>query len=130
MMAPGSSEHGVAARNSIARTMQRIEMLVDFETEALNTRAAIDLKESNDKKSQALLELGLAARSLEGAPPDPELADRMRALRAKLQKNQIVLRRHLEAVREVASVVSDIIQDKDWDGTYSQHVSSGYGYGK
>lgn len=127
-----SSEHGIAARNSIARTMQRIEMLVDIETEALNTRAAIDLKESNDKKSQALLELGLAARSLEGVPPDPDLADRMRALRAKLQKNQIVLRRHLEAVREVASVVSDIIQDKDWDGTYSQHVSngSGYGYGK
>lgn len=128
MMAQSSSEHGIAARNSIARTMQRIEMLVDIETEALNTRATIDLKESNDKKSQALLELGLAARSLEGVPPDPELADRMRALRAKLQKNQIVLRRHLEAVREVASVVADIIQDKDWDGTYSQHVS--YGAGK
>ncbi len=125
MMAQTNSERGLAARNSIDRTMQRIEVLVDIETEALNTRAVIDLKESNNKKSQALLELGLAVRVLEGVQLDPDLVDRIRALRSKLEVNQAVLRRHLEAVREVAGVVAGIIQDKDWDGTYSAHVTSG-----
>lgn len=133
MMAQGNSERGLHARNTIDRTMQRIEKLVDRETEALRTRTAIDLKESNNSKSQALLELGLAARSLEGIQLDADLVERLRLLRTKLEVNQTMLRRHLEAVREVASVVADTIQDREWDGTYSQHVTSGsgngYGYG-
>lgn len=133
MMAQGNSERGLHARNTIDRTMQRIEKLVDRETEALRTRTAIDLKESNNSKSQALLELGLAARSLEGIQLDADLVERLKLLRTKLEVNQTMLRRHLEAVREVASVVADTIQDREWDGTYSQHVTSGggngYGYG-
>jgi len=127
-MAPGSRDHRFAARMAIDRTMQRIELLVDRETEALRTRATIDLKESNNNKSQALLELGLAARSLEGFDLDPDLAARLRMLRGKLEANQSMLRRHLEAVREIAGVVAETIQDSEWDGTYSQHASSGGGY--
>jgi hypothetical protein len=127
MMARNNSERELAARNSIARTVQRIEHLVDQETEALRTRTAIDLKDSNNKKSQALLELNLATRTIQGAPLDPELVQGLRALRTKLELNQIVLRRHLEAVREVASVVTETIQDRDWDGTYSQQSGSGVG---
>ena len=124
MMAPG----GQAARSSIDRTMQRIELMVDRETEALRSRVAIDLRESNNSKSQALLELSLAARSLEGVALDAELIQRFKALRGKLEVNQAVLRKHLEAVREIASVVSDTIQDREWDGTYSQHNGSGGAY--
>lgn len=124
MIALGTSERGLAAHNSIDRTMQRIEMLVERETEALASRASIDLRESNNSKSQALLELGLAARSLEGVPLDPELVQRLKALRGKLEANRAVLRRHLEAVREIASVVADTIKDREWDGTYSQHAGS------
>lgn len=129
MMAQGNSDRGTAARNTIDRTMQRIEKLVDRETEALRTRSAIDLKESNNSKSQALLELGLAARSLDGIALDADLVQRLKLLRTKLEVNQVMLRRHLEAVREVASVVADTIQDREWDGTYSQHAAAGGGYG-
>ncbi len=86
------------------------------------------MRESNNSKSQALLELSLAARSLEGVPLDAELIQRFKALRGKLEVNQAVLRKHLEAVREIASVVSDTIQDREWDGTYSQHKRSGGAY--
>lgn len=129
MMAQSSRDHRFAARNAIDRTMQRIEVLVDRETEALRTRAAIDLKESNNNKSQALLELGLAARSLEGIELDSDLVSRLRMLRGKLEANQSMLRRHLEAVREIAGVVADTIQDSEWDGTDSQHAGSGGYYG-
>ena len=128
MTAPGTGEHGLAARTSIDRTMQRIEMLVEHETEALRARVQIDLRESNNGKSQALLELGMVARTLEGIPFDAELIKRLKALHGKLENNRAVLRKHLDAVREIAGVVAGTIQDSEWDGTYSQHSGSGGAY--
>lgn len=124
MTVRSTSDRRQAARNSIDRTMQRIEILVDREMEALQSRSAIDLRESNNGKSQALLELGVAARNLEGDQLEPELIERLRLLRGKLEANRVVLHRHLEAVREIATVVADTIQNSEWDGTYSQHVAS------
>jgi hypothetical protein len=128
MKTQGTNERGSAVSSSIDKTMQRVENLLDRETEALLSRQPIDLKESNNGKSRALLELSLAARLLEGIRIDPELARRLKALRGKLEANQAVLRRHLEAVREVANVVAETIQDVEWDGTYSQQVGPGGGY--
>lgn len=125
MMAQGTRQRGLATRSSIDRSMQHIERLVESETEALRSRAPIDLNESNNRKSQAVLEFSMAVRSLEGLPLDAELVQRLNTLRAKLETNQAVLRRHLEAVREVATVVADTIQAMDADGTYSQHVGTG-----
>ena len=124
----GTGEHNRAARSSIDRTMQRIEKLVERETEALRSRAEIDLRESNNGKSQALLELGIVARTLEGFPFDAELIQRLKALHGKLENNRAVLRKHLEAVREIAGVVAGTIQDSEWDGTYSQQGGSGGAY--
>jgi hypothetical protein len=128
MMAPNSGERGLAARSSIDRTMQRIEKLVERDTEALRLRVDIDLRESNNGKSQALLELGLVARTLEGIPFDAELIQRLKALHGKLENNRAVLRKHLDAVREIAGVVAGTIQDSEWDGTYSQQGGSGGAY--
>lgn len=129
MTAQGHSERGSATRSAIERTVLRIEMVLDRETEALQTRAPIDLKESNNCKSQALFELGMATKTLDGVALDPDLIHRLKLLRSKLETNQIVLRRHLAAVREVASVVAETIQDREWDGTYSQHAGAAKGYG-
>ena len=125
MQQHGTSRRAREARTSIDRTMLRIEKVLERETEALRSRVAIDLRESNNRKSQALLELGLAARSLEGIPLDDELVQRLKALRGKLETNRTILGRHLEAVREIATVVADTIQESERDGTYSQHVASG-----
>jgi hypothetical protein len=128
MMAPGTGEHGLPARTSIDRTMQRIEMLVERETEALRSRVQIDLRESNNGKSQALLELGMVARTLEGIPFDADLIKRLKTLHGKLENNRAVLRKHLDAVREIAGVVAGTIQDSEGDGTYSQHSGAGGAY--
>ena len=128
MMAPNSGERSLAARSSIDRTMQRIEKLVERETEALRSRVDIDLRESNNGKSQALLELGLVARTLESIPFDAELIQRLKSLHGKLENNRAILRKHLDAVREIAGVVAGTIQDSEWDGTYSQQGGSGGAY--
>lgn len=119
----------MATRSSIVKAMQRVEKLVDAETAALRSRIPFDLKESNNGKSQALLEFSLAVRALDGRTLDPELTERLKILRSKLETNRVVLKMHLEAVREVANVVADTIKDSEWDGTYSQHVEYG-GYGR
>jgi hypothetical protein len=129
MSAHALKERGLATRSTIEKTMQRVERLVDNETAALRARAAINLKESNNGKSQALLEFSLAIRALDGTPLDSELVKRLGVLRSKLETNRVVLRMHLEAVREIANVVADTIQDSEWDGTYSQHAASA-GYGR
>lgn len=129
MMPQATTEHSLAARSSIEKTMQRVEMVVDSETAALRARAAIDLKDFNNRKSQALLEFSLAVRALDGKTLDSDLVERLKVLRGKLETNRVVLRMHLEAVREIAGVVADTIQDSEGDGTYSQFAGAG-GYGR
>jgi hypothetical protein len=124
MIANVISERGMATRSTIVKILQRVEKLVDQETMALKSRAPIDYREFNNGKSQALLELNLAIRSLGAATLDAELIERLKGLRGKLENNRVVLRMHLEAVREIANVVSETIKDSDWDGTYSQYGGS------
>jgi hypothetical protein len=118
-------ERAPVTRSALERTMQRVERIVDSETAALRSRAPINVKEFNNGKSQALLELSIASRSLDAAMLDDELIKRLKTLRGKLETNRVVLHMHLEAVREIANVVSEIIKDSEWDGTYSQHIESG-----
>jgi hypothetical protein len=47
---------------------------------------------------------------------------RLAGLRAKLDANRAVLKLHLEAVREIANIMSDAIRDAESDGTYSPAV--------
>jgi hypothetical protein len=105
-------------------SIQRLEEIVEQETFALRERQAIDLKEYNNRKSQALLELMRTLRNLDGTAPSPALMARVSSLKSKLAANQAVLRLHLEAVREITTSLSDAIRHSESDGTYTQAISS------
>ncbi|WP_244534628.1 hypothetical protein [Hyphomicrobium sp. CS1GBMeth3] len=105
-------------------SLQRLEEIVDQETHALRTRKAINLKEFNDRKSQALLELTRSLRHIQGVGSDPALTARVGALKVKLAVNQAALKVHLEAVREVSTSIADAIRQAESDGTYTQAISS------
>ena len=118
-----SSDRGAHSVNTmLENTLQRLEELVDQETAALRNHAAIDLKDFNDRKNQALLELSRALRHLQGGADNPALSARLGALRAKLETNRAVLKMHLEAVREISMTLADAIRAADSDGTYSQAI--------
>jgi len=119
--APGTRSGTTAM---IAVTIQRLEEIVDQETMALRSGKAVNLKEFNDRKSQALLELTRASRQMQGAGPDPALAKLVGALKVKLAVNQAALKMHLEAVREISTSLSDAIRQAESDGTYTQAISS------
>jgi hypothetical protein len=125
---------GVAARPAegppvanvpLERAIERLEEVVDQETMALRSRAAIDLKDFNNRKSQGLLELNRALRGFDGLANNQVARARLEGLRAKLDVNRAVLKTHLEAVREVATVLADAIRDAESDGTYSPSMRDG-----
>jgi hypothetical protein len=107
---------------SVDRAIEYLGIIVDQETNALRTRAAIDLAEFNTRKNQALLELNRALRALDAGATSRLVASRLVDLRARLDVNRALLKTHLEAVREVASVVADAIRDSESDGTYSPPI--------
>ncbi len=112
-----------AALAALERCVVRLEEVVDHETAALKARAAIDLREFNNRKSQGLLDLSRCLRLFQGAHPGKPALARLAGLRVKLDANQAILKLHLEAVREVASVMSDAIRDAESDGTYSPSIA-------
>jgi hypothetical protein len=117
---PASGSPGPAA--SVDRAIEYLGALIDQETNALRTRAAIDLAEFNNRKNQGLLELNRALRALDRSSAGAWIAARLAGLRTKLDANRALLQTHVEAVREVAGVVADSIRDSESDGTYSPSI--------
>ena len=116
---PHADRDGATASSAFERCIERLEDALDQETAALRSRAATDLREFNNRKSQGLLELSRSVRHFQGAPPSNAVLARLASLREKLDVNKAVLKMHLEAVREVTTVMADAIRDAESDGTYS-----------
>jgi hypothetical protein len=115
-------ERIAAAFGVIVKAAERLELVIDQETAALQARTGVDLKDFNDRKSLGLLELTRAMRHVEGVAPDQALHARLSRLRGKLEINQAALRTHLEAVREISAIVADAMRNAESDGTYTPSI--------
>jgi hypothetical protein len=107
---------------ALLRAIDRLEEAVEQETAALRSRTPVDLKEFHTRKTHGHLELSRAMRGLEGGVIEPMVRDRLSTLRAKLETNRAVLAMHLEAVREISTIVADAIRESESDGTYSSSI--------
>jgi hypothetical protein len=116
------SGSGAAAADACLRAIERVEQVIDSETAALRRREAIDLADINRRKSHGLLELTRGMRGLDGPDAKRAIEERLRSLREKLADNGAVLRRHLDAVQEISTVLSRTIRDGESDGTYSAAI--------
>jgi hypothetical protein len=103
----------------LEKAVRRLEEAIEQETTALRNRTPIDLNEFNQRKNQGLLELDRALRLLNGAPPNEDMKSALRTLRRKLDENSAVLTTHIEAVRDVATIIAEAIRSVESDGTYS-----------
>lgn len=117
---PAEDESGVLA--GLVRTIERLEETLEQETTGLRARAQIDLKDFNTRKTHGLLELTRAMRHLDRGGLSDAVAARLSALRVSLEINRGVVKMHLEAVREVSTIVADAIRDAESDGTYSASI--------
>jgi hypothetical protein len=122
MGTPFGDGDSAAASSAFEKCIERLQAVVEQETAALKRRTTADLREFNNRKSQGLLELSRSLRLFQGAPPSNAVLERLAGLREKLDANKAVLKMHLDAVREVSTVMAEAIRDADSDGTYSPSV--------
>jgi hypothetical protein len=111
-----------AARGMVFAVIKRIEAYLDEETSALDLTPNFDLKASNDRKSQGLLDLNQALRRLRKEDVNSEVQVRLAAFRNKLALNLRKIQLHLDAVKEITAMLSDAIQSAESDGTYTRHA--------
>lgn len=104
-----------------SRVVQQLGRLLDEETAALQSGDRVSLADFNFRKSHGLLEITRAMSSVSpAAARAPQFNAMMIDFRAKLEKNRRVVKLHLDAVQEVAEVLSDAIRSCESDGTYSR----------
>jgi hypothetical protein len=121
----GAADDGAALAPALLKSaIERLEELIDQETAALQRRTAVDLNGFNDRKSHGLVELTRAMRHFESTPPDQTLVASLTTLRTKLEDNSAALKMHLDAVREVSTVVAEAMQNADSDGTYAPVIKN------
>ena len=94
-----------AAVEVCLRAIERIEQIVDQETLVLSRNEAADLGEFSRRKSHGLLELTRGLRGLDPTSASRAIEPRLRPLRAKLADNSAALRRHLDAVQEISTIL-------------------------
>lgn len=75
------------------------------------------------RKSHLALELGKLMRVAEGQVPTERVRVKLRQLATDLAANERLLRRHMDAVYEISSLVGDAIEQSTADGTYSSEIA-------
>jgi hypothetical protein len=98
--------------------LDKLEQTLDYETSQLMAMRAADFTRLNETKSRLLLDTSRAARALRDEIGDVQLQARLQTLRLKLEQNRLAVGMHLEAVREVAAVMTSTLIDAESDGTY------------
>ena len=118
-------ERGPMLNGMIETAVRRLSGIIDEETEALRKGASsADFKTFNSRKSLSLVELNRAIRLLGDTPPDPSTLRLLASLNRKLEVNQQVLKLHMDAVGEIAGIISQTIREADSDGTYTHAFRS------
>ncbi len=102
----------------VDRIIEQLDTVVQQETALLKNKASVDLGEFNVRKSQGLYDLSRALSRLHGQVLQPRTVAKLESLRSTLAANQAALSVHLQAVREVADVITAAVRDSESDGTY------------
>lgn len=104
----------------IKSVLGRLEMIIDNENNRIGADPDFDLKVSNAHKSRCLYELSMLFRDTDPADLAAAHIDQLHGLKKKLVVNARRVEAHLEAVRAVADILRNAVQNADTDGTYSQ----------
>lgn len=99
--------------------VDRVEAVLDAETDALSRHQPVDLVDLGCRKRQGLLELNRIMRALAGKERQDEVRDRLAQLASKLERNRRTLDIQLRAVREISDIIAGSLREAESDGTYS-----------
>ncbi len=108
---------------AIRQVAERIEGVLDEERLLLASGGHPDLDALVARKSHLALELSRLIRHAESQGAQAVVREILDRLSAQLARNAQLLNRHIEAVREVSSIIASAINSSTDDGTYSRAVS-------
>ena len=109
-----------AAADGLADAIMRTCQAVEQETRELRANSPVDHAGHRHRKDICLLDLTRRSRALDGADPGPEVRAALRSLRDAIIENQATLRLHLNAARQIANILIDIMVEADSDRTYDR----------
>jgi hypothetical protein len=75
------------------------------------------------RKDQLAIELARHAQRIGADPIDQEVRELLNDAAQALNSNAMLLRHHIEAVSEVAGLISNILANANSDGTYTGNVA-------
>lgn len=111
--------NGFSNDGRIIQVLGRLDAILDAENSSLGSDPKFDVAASNVSKSRCLYELTTLTKQV---PPDviaQSHGNELRALHGKLERNNIRVKAHLDAVREVTDLLRDAAIDAEADGTYT-----------
>lgn len=112
-----------AVTAAILQLAERISQVIEEERQLLANSDHGDFDAIVSRKSHLVLEMGRLVQHVDVAKADEPLKARLTALSRELAGNAALLRRHLEAVREVSAIIANAINSASNDGTYSADVA-------
>ncbi|MDX7950355.1 hypothetical protein P7D22_04080 [Lichenihabitans sp. Uapishka_5] len=114
-----SAANGTFSFAAFLAVAERLEAVLDHETESLRRNRPCDLIDTCGRKRQSLLELSRFMPRLTSVAEREGARGRLGRLEAKLETNRQVLDVRIGAVRQVADIISRTLRDAESDGTYS-----------
>ena len=105
----------------------RLAATIEEENHVLAERRELSLDPLIYKKSQLMLELMRAQKSVSADFIRLNLAGEIRKLKTLMDANQQLLSVHLAAAREVSDTILDVLRHNESDGTYAGTAHMGRG---
>ena len=113
-----------------ARLMEAILHLADLISEVVQEEKGLiahpegaDFSALVARKSHLALELGKLMQVADGKIPTEAVKRRLAGLSQELAANERLLRRHMDAVYEISTLIGDAIEQSTADGTYSSEIA-------
>ena len=99
--------------------LSRLEAVIDAENAAIGSDSRFDFKQSNALKSRCLYDMTVLFRGIGPADLDEQQKSLVQTVKAKLDRNHLKVRAHMEAVRDIAEMIKQTVTASEADGTYS-----------
>lgn len=104
----------------IIGVLSRLEAVIDAENAAIGTSTSFDLVRSNSIKSRCLYDMTMLFNGIRPGDLEPEQQTHLETVRAKLKINNLKVKAHMDAVRDIAEMIKDTVAAWEADGTYSE----------
>lgn len=104
--------------------VDRLEATIAEENAALQAQRHSEIPIYTRQKRQSFLELHRIIHAIEGTIPSQSILQRLTAFRTRVEDNERLLHRHMQAVQGVANTIVQVMRDFESDGTYSPEFKS------